>query len=76
MLAPFQTAIDVPDKILSMSDVFTINDVLLARKVTYPILCIVQRSAAHIFKEDEALLETNGQLINKIGYFWIYEIWE
>ena len=75
-LAPFQTIIDVPDKILSMSDVFTINDVLLARKVTYPVLCIVQRSAAHIFKEDEALLETNGQLINKIGYFWIYEIWE
>ena len=75
-LAPFQIAIDVPDEILSMSDVFTINDVLLARKVTYPVLCIVQRSAAHIFKEDEALLETNGRLINKIGYFWIYEIWE
>ncbi|SVB18176.1 uncharacterized protein METZ01_LOCUS171030, partial [marine metagenome] len=52
------------------------NDVLLARKVTYPVLCIVQKSAAHIFKEDEVLLETNGQLINKIGYFWIYEIWE
>jgi hypothetical protein len=75
-LAPFQIAIDVPSKILSMSDVFTINDVLLARKVTYPVLCIVQRSAAYIFKEDEVLLEANGQLINKIGYFWIYEIWE
>ena len=75
-LAPFQIAIDIPDEILSMSDVFTINDVLLARKVTYPVLCIVQRSAAHIFKEDEALLEANGQLINKIGYFWIYEIFE
>ena len=75
-LAPFQIAIDVPSKILSMSDVFTINDVLLARKVTYPVLCIVQRSAARVFEEDEALLETNGQLINKIGHFWIYEIWE
>jgi len=76
VLAPFQTAIDVPDKILSMSDVFTINDVLLARKVTYPVLCVVQRSAARISEEDEVLLEANGQLINKIGYFWIYEIWE
>ena len=75
-LAPFQIAIDVPSKILSMSDVFTINDVLLARKVTYPVLCIVQRSAARVFDEDEALLETNGRLINKIGYFWIYEISE
>ena len=75
-LAPFQTIIDVPDEILSMSDVLTINDVLLAREVTYPVLCIVQRSAAHIFKEDEALLGTKGQLINTIGYFWIYEIWE
>jgi hypothetical protein len=75
-LAPFQTAIDVPSEILSMSDILTINDVLLARKVTYPVLCIVQRSAAHIFKEDEALLKANGQLINKISHFWIYEIWE
>ena len=76
VLAPFQTAIDVPSEILSMSDVLTINDVLLAKEVTYPVLCIVQRSAALIFKEDEVLLETNGQLINTIGYFWIYEIWE
>ena len=75
-LAPFQTIIDVPDKILSMSDVFTINDVLLTRGVTYPVLCVVQRSAARIFEEDEALLEANGQLINTIGYFWIYEILE
>ena len=75
-LAPFQIAIDVPSKILSMSDVFTINDVLLGREVTYPVLCIVQRSAARVFEEDEVLLETNGQLINKIGYFWIYEIFE
>ena len=75
-LAPFQIAIDIPDEILSMSDVFTINDVLLAREVTYPVLCIVQRSAARVFEEDEVLLETNGQLINKIGYFWIYEIFE
>ncbi|MEC8876086.1 MAG: hypothetical protein VX395_01415 [Pseudomonadota bacterium] len=75
-LAPFQTIIDVPDEILSMSDVLTVNDVLLSRKVTYPVLCIVQRSSAHIFKEDEALLEAKGQLINTIGHFWIYEIWE
>ena len=75
-LAPFQTIIDVPDKILSMSDVFTINDVLLTREVTYPVLCVVQRSAARVFEEDEALLEANGQLINTIGYFWIYEILE
>ena len=75
-LAPFQTIIDVPDEILSMSDVLTINDVLLAREVTYPVLCIVQRSAARVFEEDEALLGTKGQLINTIGHFWIYEIWE
>ena len=77
ILSPSQISIDVPHKTLNVSgDTLIVKNLLAGRKITYPVLCVIQKTAAKVHKEDENFLSTNGTIINKIGYFWIYEIYE
>jgi hypothetical protein len=77
ILSPNQISIDIPYKTLSVSgDTLTVKELLTGRKITYPVLCVIQKTAAKVHKEDEIFLSTNGKVIKKIGYFWIYEIYE
>lgn len=73
VIAPAQVAIGLPKNSLC-SNHFTINDLLSSKGVTYPVLCILQKSAARTHEEDDIFLRSNGKFIKKIGYFWIYEI--
>jgi len=77
ILSPNQISIDIPYKTLSVSgDTLTVEDLLLGRKITYPVLCVIQKTATKVHKEDQMFLSTKGKVIKKIGYFWIYEIYE
>ena len=74
VLAPPQVAIGLPKKSLVASSHFTINNLLSSSEIRYPLLCILQRTAAINHPEDDIFLKDNGKFIKKIGYFWIYEI--
>ena len=77
ILSPSQISIDIPYKTLNVSgDTFTVENLLSGRKISYPVLCILQKTAAKVHKEDQTFLSTNGKVIKKIGYFWVYEIYE
>jgi hypothetical protein len=74
ILAPAQVVIGLSKKSLVSSNHFTIEDLLSSKGALAPFLCILQKEAAIIHPEDDIFLRDNGRLINKIGYFWIYEL--
>jgi len=77
VIAPVQVIVNFPKKsLIASNSSLTIEDVLSEREITYPLLCIVQKSGAVIHKEDNLFLRMRGKLINKIGNFWIYEVLE
>lgn len=75
ILAPSQIAINIKERVyITSSDSITINEILNNQDISYPVLCIVQKKASKIHQLDNELLESKAKLINRIDYFWIYEI--
>ena len=75
IMVPSQLSIDLKKKTYTTSsDSITINQILNAKDISYPVLCVIQKKAARVHQEDNELLERRAKIIKKIDYFWIYEI--
>ena len=75
IMLPSQLSINIEkETYTTSSDSITINQILNAKDISYPVLCVIQKKAARIHQEDNELLELRAKIIKKIDYFWIYEI--
>jgi len=75
IMVPSQLSINLQkETYTTSSDSITINQILNAKDISYPVLCVIQKKAARVHQEDNELLERRAKIIKKIDYFWIYEI--